>query len=380
MSVDVLILNTAVVDIRSSEFDFAKARVKQGGLVKCSYDELPNFSSEDYFRWIKEGKAYAGGPGNCAPLIAKTGLRAGVGANLGAGLYNGLDVLGRLFYDTLQRNNVDVSEVSIHPTLPTAVAFIYEDVKTPERGAIAYFPNANNDFDFDLFKPGIRKLKPKIIYYMYVGESERGDAHEGRDLAKFLQWCQLEGALTIVDSATFAEDPQYAIKSGQMVPEYKLLENILGNVDIFFTSCDEAQIIKNNLLGVSHDCNEHSILMSLHKKFCGKKRAELWGITLKDGAFVLYSGPDKVIHGPLKVTSNYLTNQVVDLVGAGDAFRAGVLTYICHNLETFKNGSFDYALAISMGNLFASRYIQSPLSDRYCNIHSYDRMLMELRT
>jgi len=48
MGIDVLILNTAVVDIRSSEFDFVKAKVKQGGLVKCSCEELPNYSSEDY--------------------------------------------------------------------------------------------------------------------------------------------------------------------------------------------------------------------------------------------------------------------------------------------------------------------------------------------
>ncbi|MHB9071637.1 MAG: carbohydrate kinase family protein [Sedimentisphaerales bacterium] len=377
---DILILNTAVVDIRSSEFDFVKTKVKQGGLVKCQYEELPGYKNEDYLRWIEQGNAHAGGPGNCAPLMARTGLKVSVGVNLGLGQYKGFDVLGHFFYDTMLDNNVDVSAVQVHPLLPTAVTFIYEDKNITERGGIVYFPNANDDFNLESFVPIVRKLRPKIVYYMYVGESKRADANEGKDLRNFLKYCQQEGAVTIVDSATFAEDPQKAIKSSQIVQEYKLLDNILENVDIFFTSYDEARIIRNSLF-VAHgftDSDADDILIRLNERYNKGKRARLFGITVKDGAFVLYSGHNKIIHKPSKITSNYLTNGVVELVGAGDAFRAGVLTYICHNLQAFQNGTFDYRLAVQMGNLFASKYIQSPLSDRYRNIHSYDRMLKEL--
>jgi len=66
---------------------------------------------------------------------------------------------------------------------------------------------------------------------------------------------------------------------------------------------------------------------------------------------------------------------VVDLVGAGDSFRAGLLTYIACHLDKFKDGSINFAEAVQMGNLFASLYIKAPLNDRYGNIKAYDKML-----
>ena len=72
--------------------------------------------------------------------------------------------------------------------------------------------------------------------------------------------------------------------------------------------------------------------------------------------------------------------EVVDLVGAGDAFRAGLITYIGRNLDRFRDGSIDFAEAVQMGNLFASLYIKAPLDDRYGNIKTYDKMLKVVRS
>jgi len=71
---------------------------------------------------------------------------------------------------------------------------------------------------------------------------------------------------------------------------------------------------------------------------------------------------------------------VVDLVGAGDSFRAGLLTYIAGNLDDFRNGSMKFDEAVQMGNLFASLYIKAPLDDRYGNIKDYDKMLEIVRS
>ena len=83
MAVDVLILNTAVVDLRRADFEFAETLVGPGGLAKCETKDVPNYSQEQITKWIERGFATAGGPGNTAPLIARTGLKVAVGVNLG---------------------------------------------------------------------------------------------------------------------------------------------------------------------------------------------------------------------------------------------------------------------------------------------------------
>ena len=74
-----------------------------------------------------------------------------------------------------------------------------------------------------------------------------------------------------------------------------------------------------------------------------------------------------------------MAGEVVDLVGAGDSFRAGLITYIARNLDAFKQGSVDFEQAVQAGNLFASLYIKAPLEDRYGNIRAYDKMLQILQ-
>jgi len=69
-----------------------------------------------------------------------------------------------------------------------------------------------------------------------------------------------------------------------------------------------------------------------------------------------------------------MMGEVVDLVGAGDSFRAGFLSYTARNRERFVEGGFDYGEAIQMGNLFAALFIKAPLEGRYGNIASYEKM------
>lgn len=46
MGVDVLILNTAVVDFRRSDFEFAERLVGRGGLAKCKTEDMPDFPQQ----------------------------------------------------------------------------------------------------------------------------------------------------------------------------------------------------------------------------------------------------------------------------------------------------------------------------------------------
>jgi len=381
MAMDVMILNTAVVDFRSADFHFVEVLVGQGGLAKCKTQDMPDYSQEQLRQRIEQGSATAGGPGNSAPLIARAGLNVAVGVNLGKGDYDGLDAQGRFFSDVMTANNVDMSQTFFHPELPTGTTFIYEK-GAKERGGIAYFPNANNDFDFGHFKKAVARLNPKILYYMYSGLSDKGDANSGRDLAEFIKWSRKKGIVTIVDSHTLTSEPQKLISSGTPVAEYKLLIPLLPEVDLFFTSSDEGKMIENTL-GTPRDWaafdendNNLRFMDFLTERFWGKDgRTRMFGVTISNGAYETHILPDGQIEGPTRVESRFMVGDVVDLVGAGDSFRAGLITYIAHNLDEFKAGNMDFTEAVQMGNLFAALYIKAPLGDRYVNIKNYEKML-----
>lgn len=381
MSVDVLILNTAVADFRSSEFAFADELVGPGGLAKCKTADLPAYTQEQYREWIDKGLATTGGPGNTAPLIARAGLKVAVGVNLGAGQFDDLDAQGRFFYDVMAENQIDMSSTFVHPDLPTGSTFIYEKVGD-ERGGIAYFPNANNDFDFARFKQAVERLDPKIVYYMYSGLSDRGDANGGQDLADFIKWCRNRGSLTIADSHTLTGEPHKLIRSGQPVDEYKLLEPLLPELDMFFTSCDEAKMIANTLGRADNWDNFDDDATCVHfldflteRFWAGTDRTRLFGVTVSNGAYQKHIGPDGSVESPSKTQSSFMAGEVIDLVGAGDSFRAGFVTHAAKNLDAFYKGSIDFSHAVQMGNLFAALYIKAPLNDRYSNIKPYDNML-----
>lgn len=386
MAVDVLVLNTAVVDLRRPDFEFADRLVGRGGLAKCRYEDMPKYSQAQIRRWIEEGFATAGGPGNMAPLIARTGLKVAVGVNLGRGDHEGLDAQGRYFHEVMTANGIDMSATFIHPTLPTGTTFIHHTAGG-ERGGIAYFPNANNDFDFAIFRQAVERLRPRIVYYMYSGLSDRGDAHAGRDLADFIRWCQNQQVVTIADSHTLTGNPHQLIAAGRAVPEYRLLEPLLPELDLFFTSSDEARLIENTLgrQRARTDLDERAynthFLEFLTRRFWQDDgRTKLFGVTVSDGAYIAYLGPEGASGGPMKVTSRFMAGEVVDLVGAGDSFRAGLITYIASNLDGFRRGAIDFHQATQAGNLFASLYIKAPLGDRYGNIRPYEKMLQVLRT
>lgn len=381
MATHVMILNTAVVDFRSADFHFVEALVGEGGLAKCKTQDMPTYSQEQLRQYIEQGSATAGGPGNSAPLIARAGLNVVVGVNLGRGAYDGLDAQGRFFYGVMTANNIDMSQIYIHPELPTGTTFIYEK-GAKERSGIAYFPNANNDFDFVHFKRAVSLLNPKIVYYMYSGLSEKGDANDGKDLAEFIKWSRTQGIVTIVDSHTLTGKPQRLISSGTPVAQYKLLIPLLSQVDLFFTSSDEGKMIENTLATsrnwADFDENENSLhfMDFLTERFWEKDgRTRMFGITISNGAYEKHMLPDGRVEGPTRIESRFMVGDIVDLVGAGDAFRAGLITYIACNLNDFKTGDMDFTEAIQMGNLFAALYIKAPLDDRYCNIKNYERML-----
>ena len=385
MPTDVLILNTAALDIRSRDFAFTEGLVGPGGLAKCRTEDMPAYTQAEIRRWVEEGAATAGGPGNTAPLIARAGLNVAVGVNLGGGECGGLDVQGRAFHDVMTAGGVDMSETFVHPELPTGTTFIH-DAGDDERGGIAYFPNANNDFDFERFKGSVERLRPRVVYYMYSGLSDRGDANEGADLAEFIGWCRGMGSITIADSHTLAGDPEERIRTGAPVEAYRLLVPLLPELDIFFTSAAEARMIENTLGeprgrgGFDEENSNRRFLDFVTGRFWREEaRTRVCGVTYSRGAFEKHVRPDGTVAGPDRIESRFMAGEIIDLVGAGDSFRAGLIAHVARNESAFRDGTLDFSEAVQMGNLFASLYIKAPLDDRYGNIRPYEAMLRVVR-
>ncbi|HBG78895.1 MAG TPA: hypothetical protein DDW84_08690 [Phycisphaerales bacterium] len=381
MPIDLLILNTAVIDFRSDEFEFVERLAGKGGLARGKTKDMPGFTQEQYKKWIDSDKATAGGPGNTAPLVARAGIKTAVGANLGKGDFGGLDAGGRFFFDAMVSSGVDMSATFIHQSLLTGATFVHNK-PCGDRGGLAYFPNANNEFDFKYFKSAVERLSPKIVFYMYSGLSDSGDANGGKDLADFVNWCGARGITTIADSHTLTGSPEKFIESRASVPEYKLLEPLLSELDIFFTSYDEARMIENTIgekgkyIGISEEEYISYFLKYLSKTFWRQnKNSRVFGVTVKDGAFVIYRDAQGNVIGPKKITSRFMIGDVKDLVGAGDSFRAGFVAYIAKNIEKFRNDKINIEQAVQMANLFASLYIKAPLNDRYSTIGQYKKML-----
>ncbi len=385
MATDVLILNTAVMDLRSPDFGFADRLAGAGGLARCATEAMPPYSQEELRAYVGNGRATAGGPGNTAPLLTRAGLRTAVGVNLGCGAAGGLDVLGRAFADRLAAAGVDLSATVVHPALPTGATFIHES-DGGERGGIVYFPNANNDFDFERFKAHVLRLAPRVMYYMYSGLSDRGDANGGRDLAAFVAWCRAQGCVTLADSHTLTGEPQALIASGAPVPAYALLEPLLGELDLFFTSADEARMIRNTLepgngrSGADTEGCCRSFLEFLAARFAaGAGRARLFGVTVKNGAYVCLVGPDGRARETRFCASRFMVGGVVDLVGAGDSFRAGLVAYVARHREAFVEGRLELDEAVQAGNLMATLYVTAPLADRYGAVPPFEALLAVVR-
>jgi sugar/nucleoside kinase (ribokinase family) len=195
------------------------------------------------------------------------------------------------------------------------------------------------------------------------------------------------GAVTIVDSHTLTGNPFELIERGVAVKEYRLLEPLLPELDVFFTSCDEAKLIENTLAPgrrwaafEEHENDVHFLEFLTEKSWRQDNRTKLFGVTVSDGAYERHVRPDATASGPNRITSRFMAGEVVDLVGAGDSFRAGLISYIASHLDAFRDGLMDFEEAVQMGNLFASLFIKAPLDDRYANIQPYEKMLKVVRS
>ena len=125
------------------------------------------------------------------------------------------------------------------------------------------------------------------------------------------------------------------------IKEYRLLEPLLPEVDLFFTSCDEAKLTENTLAPgrtwtefSEHENNVHSLEFLTERFWREDRRTKLFGVTVSDGVYEKHVCSDGTVSGPNTIESRFMAGEVIDLVGAGDSFRAGLMPRIRMNSGT----------------------------------------------
>ena len=115
---------------------------------------------------------------------------------------------------------------------------------------------------------------------------------------------------------------------------------MLLEVDLFFTSCDEARLIENTLSPgriwseFSEDENNmHSLEFLTDRFWRDDDRAKLFGVTVSDGAYEKHILPNGTSGGPSRTRSRFMDGEVIDLVGAGDSFSAAMIVGMLRNQE-----------------------------------------------
>jgi hypothetical protein len=191
--------------------------------------------------------------------------------------------------------------------------------------------------------------------------------------------CHGHGAKTMADSHTLTPDPSRQIAARTPVPQYRWLCPVWPTLDAFFTSVDEARMMLNTLWpdhSVDLSNVESSAVEFLDRWVQGGTvdRRVLVGVTAARCAWARWVLPNGAVGPVACVRSRFVTGEIVDLVGAGDAFRAGVLAVMARCGAEWDAGSLDLEEVVQMGHLMAALYIHGPLEDRCRYIPSFEVM------
>ena len=116
------------------------------------------------------------------------------------------------------------------------------------------------------------------------------------------------------------------------------------------------------------------------ERFATPGRTRLFGVTVKNGAYAKLVSPSGQKHDTVFCESRYRVGRVIDLVGAGDSFRAGLVAYVAQNRDAFMDGTLMLEEAVQMGNLMATLYITASLHDRYASIPPFESLLRVVRS
>lgn len=383
----VLVVGTTCCDMTNPAFDFLED-IAGDGLIMDKTRMVPVLPE-----WLEpEEHSYAMGGGslNIAPLISRSGVRAGILTSLGVE-GKAYDIQGMFMLDIMEKTGT-IPFIIPSTDQPSAVSFIRPS-RSGRREAILHAPNAVDDLDLEkkeAFNVMTRLPQGAIIHYVYSGASRTMDSEGGEKLARIIENLKKQGYMTMVDPHTLSKNPQESIRTGETIEGYNLLKPVLPHLSWFFASEAEAMMMANtfgfSLPHRSQKDKDIAFLRTLAEDFCRDRSPRIFGVTAGTTATLMSLSPEGKKAGPISVESRYVIDDADKFVGAGDSFRAGFETEWIKGgeyPEKFQTGRItekDLERLCHAGHLMAACYVTRRPKSQYGNIPVYKNMAKVLES
>lgn len=272
--------------------------------IQYFVDKLPGPNKAGEILEIYQG--CGGCPGNVAVAAARLGLKTAVCAMVGS------DEFGEMYINRLKRENVDASCISIDPEKPTGMSVIMLDSEGIP--AIVRRLGANTELFFDDVDTGL------------VGNSKwlhMGAASNISVLEKTSAIAKKQGVITSFDPGRSMS------RLG-----YQKMKEVWDNTDVVIVNREEA----GNIVGVSYNRSNFDEVSEKLISTIGEDK--LYIIKGGSEAAFAHSEQDEFFVRPWKKPK-----PIVDELGAGDAFDAGIIGGLLWGKSLRKSIEYGHAVA-----------------------------------
>lgn len=230
---------------------------------------------------------------NQAVVLSRLGCKVGLMALIGN------DLWGNYLKDTLEKEKVDCSMISVDPKLATTVSIVMLDEKRErhfavEKGCMDYFGTCHINFD------AVRDAR-----IVSLGSNLALKALDGNGTCELFAYAKKHGAITAAD---------YSIGKGDEIVDKNMISDMLKQTDYILPSYGEACLItgetkEKQIVEAFLDMGATNVVLKLGERGC----------------YLHANGIDKQIEAyPAKL---------VDTTGAGDCFASGFLYGIYKGMD-----------------------------------------------
>ncbi|MHB1456455.1 MAG: carbohydrate kinase family protein [Armatimonadota bacterium] len=290
---------------------------------------------------VRDLRLSAGGLGNALCALSGLGLRVGVSSRIGADIFG--DFL-RQYWDEIV---ADTSGVAVDPCRKTGFSFIldHECERTP-----FYSAGSNDAFCLDdIPAEFIENSRCMLIFFAGALPSL-----DGAPMLELVKRCRDAGTAVIMD-----------VSDGTGA-DYSAVISYLPYANLIINSEEARRITgEETPLGALQELDDS-----------WPENGMFRGVTRKSGVTLSIPSPEGRCY--IDAASPFYGRPVKSVVGAGDAFRAGLAAYICLHYDDFRGGALNYQAA----GLFASAVVYLHLSRsrdvRPFGVDDVDRLLSDV--
>ncbi|MHB0999218.1 MAG: carbohydrate kinase family protein [Armatimonadota bacterium] len=279
---------------------------------------------------VHDMRLSAGGLNNALCALSGLGLEIGISSRIGK------DIFGEFLLRYWQDVDVNTAGVVVDPERKTGFSFILDqdNERTPFYSAGANEVFCPDDIPDDLCE------RSRCLLIFFAGTLPSID---GQPMLELVKRCHETGTAIIMD-----------VSDGTSA-DYGAIHSYLPYVNLIINSEEARRITGKN--------SPIDSLKYLDAMAAGDGMFR--GVTWKAG--VTLSVPEHEGRRYIDIPSPFYGRHVDGVVGAGDAFRAGLAAFICLHYEDFTHGELDYQAA----GLFASAVSYLYLS-RLCDVRPFN--------